>query len=371
MGRSVGANKAGIMRKWGLGIGIVLAVGLLLGCESSTPLTSPLGTPARTAYPPAQGVDAVRQEAGLPPRFPENPTARLVTPTPESPFLDTDRELYSALAESRIRTAELEVQMTAVAADREAAAWEAQRAGWTATAEWHAYWDAQTATAVAGGWTATAEWRATAAALDVGGTATAQASDRLIAEAQATAIISAARRADLAAVATATAVAETAAVQRRQTQLSEVTRLFFFVLLVTFSLLLGLGLIPALFTRRLPDGTVIMPAWIMRIFGLTTVDPRKSPGPVLSIGGPTMTANAPDVVDADTQALQSQRGDTLRLAELQPPVQKALLRQALHRPGSRGLRGAPSSVEVFTPEQLAQYVNAELLRSAAEEWQRQ
>ncbi len=359
------------MRKWGLGIGIMLAVGLLLGCESSTPLVSPLGTPARTAYPPAQGVDAVRQEAGLPPRFPENPTARLVTPTPESPFLDTDRELYTALAAVRIREAELEVQMTAVAADREAAAWEAQRTGWTATAEWNAYWDAQTATAVAVAWTATAEWRATASALDVGGTATAQANERLVAEAQATAVISAARRADLAAVATATAAAELQTRVQRDARRQEFVNNVLLVAAFVIAGLLFMGLIPALFTRRLPDGTVIMPAWIMKLFGLTTVDPRKSPGPVLSIGGPTMTATAPAVVDADTQALQSQRGDTLRLAELQPPVQKALLRQALHRPGSRGLRGAPSSVEVFTPEQLAQYVNAELLRSAAEEWQRQ
>ncbi len=346
-----------------------LLLALTLACTTNTTPgpTSPLATP----YTPlAAEIAEVRAGAELPSTFPAQPGATL---TPDPVLLETERGLYQALADARADAAQLELQITLNAQQREADVA-------TATAQAALRHDNATATAIAAtataearreeaywaGVTATAQWQATQDALAVSQALAEQTAQQALANATATAVISAARRSDAAHYATMTAVYEHSLIQRERDARRNQIEWGAYIGITITAFLAILALITVWTSRRMPDGTVMVPGFLAALMGLSFVDARKSQRPVTSLWAIRQRAESPDLLgDAQMQERQAQRADLIRLTEVTP--QPALRRRTQRRLPPGRQQGLPR-VQVVPPAQLTQ-LNPLLLAAARDQWE--
>ena len=350
---------------------LVLLLALTLACESTTPgAVSPLATP----YTPlAAEVAAVRAGALLPGTFPAQPGATL---TPDPVLLETERGLYQALADARADAANLELQITLNAQQMAADAA-------TATAQAALRHEQATATAIAATatadarreaayWadaTATAQWQATQDALVSSRELAEQEALIAVANATATAVISEAQRANVAHYATMTAVHEDTLLQRERAARRDKVAWGAYIGITITALLAILALITVWTSRRMPDGTVLVPGFLAALMGLSFVDARKSQRPVTSLWAIRQRTESPDLLgDPQAQEREAHRAYLVRMAEVapRPAVQRRTQRRLGPTPTARGL----PPVQIVNPTDLLQ-VNPLLLAAAREQWEQE
>ncbi len=297
-------------------------------------------------------------------------------PEPVEAFVMPTTQSEEALTEYMEAAARYGAQQTATAMAVQQQQREMAIAGATATAQWSqleynqavaratatAQWEQQQTAARA---TATTAWQATADAMAWQGTQTALRVEEMDAAARATAQIMAQERQN--SVLPLTLTPAMAAMQNQMTV--NTLKLYGGIAgIVVACLLFIIGLLAFVTvqsTRRMPDGTLVVPAFLAWIAGVAAIDPLRATGPIVKTW---MGRNeVPLVGDPEQQEQENRRAGFIRLTAAAAGGNSNRSKNS-ELPKNTGF--APPTFILVAEDQAPKVLDGEVMTAIDQDWEK-